>query len=166
MKTIEEMQEYLDKELEKNKTTPRQVATHEAGHAVVAMVMKVKVVSASIVPYTNERGDKLAGCVELADMKTVADVCVPSMGGAAAEIAFFGKASFSSFRDVEKAFSAVRENPGPDGVDSSEEVAIYLAHAKNIVVKNKRAVKKVADALLERKKLSGKQIAAIIAAIK
>lgn len=158
------------------------VAVHEAAHAVISIRLGARVVSASLVPGANSRGSVN---VDWGDDPTTrealeAKVMVGLAGRAADEM--IGKGASGEARsDLAKASAlllgarhemglydrlGVSGGSGSDHQWLEDQLARLMGETRQLVIKNRAEIERLAEALIAKKMLRGSDIAAMATGVK
>lgn len=163
--------------LGEGRTSPASTAHHEAGHAVVAVVLGITIKQVSIAP--NE--ESLGNCIHpdvcqfgyrgaYSRRRIARDCIIVSYAGVEAEKIFDSKAEeWCSLEDEGNAFNLSREfSVLPRGCrcvgDEAhlEFLAKLQSEARRLVRKHWPAVEALADALIQKQRVSGEEASRII----
>lgn len=171
--------------MQKEKNEIRKVALHEAGHLVVSEVIKPGCVGLASVR-TKGRSNT-GGFIHICDdLERRPHNIMVALGGKVATELYYSEACASGcYSDLEKAISLLRDGlteSGTNGVSFLEfgdfynlsdrtfdnreavvhaELERYIFQTRNILLKNKEFLEKVADALAEKETLLSSDIKAI-----
>jgi len=135
---------------------PKHVAYHEAGHAVIGLILGCEVRNATIRPRYSSLGSvdvQPGAAVEATTAQIIVDLAGPLAERLVSPRSFFDLINRGSRTDWLSAWK---------GVGRNEDVILDLIHETRTLVRHYReAIARVATALLERETLTGEEIARI-----
>lgn len=144
--------------------TPEAVAYHEAGHAVIALAMRISVEHATI----RKMGESLGHVMPHLSLDDLFDEVLPYSGrkeiifdlaGPVAECMLLRckEDELFNFPEVSEAYEKCRTGVA-DGVECNKLFAHYIRQANRILLRRWREVELIARSLISRNQLSGQQI--------
>jgi hypothetical protein len=133
-------------------------AIHEAAHAVVAMRLGLSVAEVSVLP-----GHGLPAYMTYADRPTAVRRAMVQLAAGAAVRDYLGEEDEGDHGDLQKAWAAAAA-AWPDEDDRLAYLNALRRRVRRLLAlpQVRRAVKRVAEALIERGRLSGRQVRRLV----